>query len=96
VVVRVQVFDASLLRFAVGLTHRLDQQFDKPPKRMASLVGEGGGLGLVGWLVGGWVGGWVGAVCCWWWGLGTGVGMGSVDGWVGGCVFGCCVLVVVV
>jgi hypothetical protein len=34
----VQVFDSSLLRFAVGLTHSLDDRFKLPHKRMASLV----------------------------------------------------------
>lgn len=34
----VQVFDSSLLRFAVGLTHSLDERFGLPRKRMASLV----------------------------------------------------------
>jgi hypothetical protein len=45
--VPVQVFDSSLLRFAVDLTHRLDRQFDKPPKRMASLVSGWWVWGLV-------------------------------------------------
>jgi hypothetical protein len=32
------VFDPRLLRFAVDLTHSLDDKFDQPHKRMASLV----------------------------------------------------------
>lgn len=40
-----QVFDSSLLRFAVHLTHNLDDKFGLPHKRMASLVSRAGNQG---------------------------------------------------
>lgn len=66
----VQVFDSSLLRFAVGLTHSLDERFGLPHKRMASLVG-------VVATEGGWEGG-TPRVC----GRCLGVGEGSGGLWV--------------